>query len=98
MSQPESPRTASFRWPIAERRLLEDELRHNFEFARALYEDLRNEHRRVRELATAALTHDRDLLLDRCSQLHDAVQLALDQYRDALYRFNRLVLDGKLPE
>lgn len=97
MSQPESPRTSSSRWPIAERRLLEDELRHNFELAKVLYEDLRNEHRRVRELASAALTHDRDLLLDRCRQLLAARDLAYEEYTAALRRFTRLVFYRELP-
>lgn len=98
MSHPEAPRPAIFRGPIAERQCLENELLHNLEFARAFYQDLRREYDLQRDLAAAALTHDGDLLRDHCNQLRDAMQLALDQYRVALHRFNRLVIYRELPE
>lgn len=93
-----APRTAGRRWTIADRRKLELEFLHKVEFAGAVWQDRRRDLAAARELAAAALTHDKALIHDRCRQLHDAMQLALDQYRSALQRFNRLVLDGELPE
>lgn len=94
----EAPRTAPFRWPIAERRRLEDELRQNVESARALYEALGNEYRRASELAAAALERDRELLQIRCRQLHGAMKVALEEWRGELHRFTRLVIHHELPE
>ncbi len=91
-----SPRSS--RWSIADRRELENQYRDHVEFARALYQDLRSELARHREWAEAALTQDRELIQDRCRQLHESMLLALEQYRVELQRFNRLVLDGKRPE
>jgi hypothetical protein len=84
----------------AARQQLELELLHNVEFARALYEGLCREYVRDRERAAAAAlaaTEDARLLYDRCRQMHDAMQLALDEYRAELRRFTRLVIDRVPP-
>lgn len=94
-------KTAVRPWPLPARQQLENELRLNVEFSRALYEGLREQYSRNREEADAVSrtsSQDGSLLFDRCRQTHDALQRALDQYRAELHRFTRLVVDRIPPE
>lgn len=87
--------------PRAVRQQIEAELCRNVESAREVYEGLRAAYTRERELAAAASrtsTADGGLLFARCRQIHDALQLALDQYRIEINRLNRLVVDRAIPD
>jgi hypothetical protein len=65
--------------------------RSHVDTARALYEDLCKDYARHCDLAAAALTQDRELILERCRQIHQDVQVALKQYCDELHRFTGLM-------
>ena len=79
---------------------MERELLEAVERARARYEGLDQEHSRmVNEIQDGGLVgSDGTLALAQSKEKHRAVQSAVEEYRKALKRFHRLVVDRKLPE
>ena len=87
-------------WNGKTRIQIERELLEAVEEARARYEDLDQEHSRMlNEAHDIGLGGpDGTLVLARSLKKYAEVQAAIEDYRTALKRFHRVVVDRKLPE
>jgi len=87
-------------WEGKTRAKIESELMEALQHARAKYEDLSREHSRLVEESRdiGADNRDGNLILKRSTESHRALQLALEEYQEALKRFDRVVVGRELPE
>jgi hypothetical protein len=79
---------------------VEQELMEVLQRARTRYEDLYQDHSRVSDLLrdTGLNGADGTLLIAPMLEKHNDLQTALEEYRVALRRFHRVVVDRKFPE